>query len=271
MWPQHVRQRIHDTYAYFGGSVMITAASAAAVFRSPTLMNLFARTGWVSMIATIALMMGSGMVAQSIPYQEGLGGKQLAWATHCAIMVNLGFAFWTDLPPASPTIHIHLLILHSAHSLGCCFGSDFICWGTNHCPCRNVSESCQQISSKQTIIRNAFEQLQLHGWRYRWLINRCGLRTEWQIPVYGRTIGYWIRCGVCIVDWINVFTANNGIGSWSIFDEPVRWLTVVQRFLIVWHSAHCTQSRNTPAVCRTKIRSSQLVSDPAKHFPLTVI
>lgn len=87
MWPQHVRQRIHDTYAYFGGSVMITAASAAAVFRSPALMNMFARSGWVAMIATMALMMGSGMVAQSIPYEPGFGGKQLAWATHCAIMV----------------------------------------------------------------------------------------------------------------------------------------------------------------------------------------
>lgn len=87
VWPEFVRQRIHETYAYFGGSVMITAASAAAIFRSPTLMNLFARTGWMSMLATMALMMGSGMIAQSIPYQEGIGGKQLAWATHCAIMV----------------------------------------------------------------------------------------------------------------------------------------------------------------------------------------
>lgn len=89
VWPEFVRQRIHETYAYFGGSVMITAASAAAIFRSPTLMNLFARTGWMSMLATMALMMGSGMIAQSIPYQEGIGGKQLAWATHCAIMVIL--------------------------------------------------------------------------------------------------------------------------------------------------------------------------------------
>lgn len=82
-----MRERIHDTYAYFGTSIAITAASAAAVFRTPALMNLFARTGWVSMLATIALMMGSGMIAQSIPYETGFGAKQLAWATHCAIMV----------------------------------------------------------------------------------------------------------------------------------------------------------------------------------------
>lgn len=40
------------------------------------------------MLATIALMMGSGMVARSIPYEKGFGTKQLAWITHCAIMVN---------------------------------------------------------------------------------------------------------------------------------------------------------------------------------------
>jgi FtsH-binding integral membrane protein len=31
-------------------------------------------------------MIGSGMVAQSIPYTPGFGAKQLAWATHAAIV-----------------------------------------------------------------------------------------------------------------------------------------------------------------------------------------
>lgn len=31
-------------------------------------------------------MMGSGMIAQSIPYTPGLGSKQLAWAVHSAIV-----------------------------------------------------------------------------------------------------------------------------------------------------------------------------------------
>lgn len=93
MWPDYVRERIHSTYAYFGGSVAITAASAAAIFRSPTLLNLASRTGWIPLIVTIALMMGTGMVARSIPYEEGIGAKQLAWATHCAVMVNIGLKF----------------------------------------------------------------------------------------------------------------------------------------------------------------------------------
>lgn len=83
-----MRERVHSTYAYFGGSVAITAASAAAIFRTPALLNLVSRTGWVSLIATIALMMGTGMVARSIPYEEGINAKQLAWATHCAVMVS---------------------------------------------------------------------------------------------------------------------------------------------------------------------------------------
>lgn len=87
VWPQYVRDRVHDTYLYFGSSVAITAASAAAVFRTPALLNLFARTGWVAMIATCAAMIGSGMIARSIPYEPGFGAKQLAWASHCAIMV----------------------------------------------------------------------------------------------------------------------------------------------------------------------------------------
>lgn len=86
LWPEYVKERIHSTYAYFGGSVVITAASAAAIFRSPTLLNLASRGGWIPLIASMALMIGSGMVARSIPYEPGLGMKQLAWAAHCAII-----------------------------------------------------------------------------------------------------------------------------------------------------------------------------------------
>ncbi|EAL39226.3 AGAP009883-PA [Anopheles gambiae str. PEST] len=86
LWPEFVKQRIQDTYLYFGGSLAISAASAVAVFRSPRLLSLVSRNGWMSVLATFALMIGSGMVAQSIPYSPGLGAKQLAWATHSAIL-----------------------------------------------------------------------------------------------------------------------------------------------------------------------------------------
>lgn len=43
---------------YFGASIGISAASAVAVFRTPVLLNLVARSGWVSIIATFALVSG---------------------------------------------------------------------------------------------------------------------------------------------------------------------------------------------------------------------
>ena len=44
LWPQYVRDRIRSTYTYFGASLAMTAASAAAVARSPALMNLVSRS-----------------------------------------------------------------------------------------------------------------------------------------------------------------------------------------------------------------------------------
>jgi len=86
LWPEHVRQRIRDTYGYFGASIGITAVTAAGVFRTPALLNIVARGGLISMGVSIAAMIGSGMVARSIPYQEGFGKKQLAWMAHCAVL-----------------------------------------------------------------------------------------------------------------------------------------------------------------------------------------
>lgn len=85
-WPEFVRERIRDTYLYFGSSLAISAASAVAVFRNPTLLNLVSRNGWMSILGTFAVMIGSGMLAQSIPYSPGFGSKQLAWAAHSAIV-----------------------------------------------------------------------------------------------------------------------------------------------------------------------------------------
>lgn len=86
LWPQEVRQRIRDTYMYFGGSVAITAASALAVSRSPRLMSIMMKNSWMAILGTFAVMIGAGAVCQSIPYQEGFGAKQLAWMTHSGIL-----------------------------------------------------------------------------------------------------------------------------------------------------------------------------------------
>merc|ERR1719348_2905410 len=85
-WPEYVKDRVRDTYMYFGGSLAATAGTAVAAFRSPTLINLVSRGGLMAMDVSIAAMIGSSMVARSIPYQPGFGSKQLAWLAHCAVI-----------------------------------------------------------------------------------------------------------------------------------------------------------------------------------------
>merc|ERR1719431_2176708 len=86
MWPQYVKDRVKDTYMYFGASLGATAASATAIFRSPAAMNLVNRGGLIAMGVSIAAMIGSSMVARSIPYTPGVGAKQAAWLAHCAVV-----------------------------------------------------------------------------------------------------------------------------------------------------------------------------------------
>jgi hypothetical protein len=47
LWPDYVRKRIKDTYFYFGGSLGVTAVTAAAAFRSPGLMRFMGRNSFL--------------------------------------------------------------------------------------------------------------------------------------------------------------------------------------------------------------------------------
>lgn len=86
VWPQYVRDRVKATYMYFGGSVCITAASALAAFRSPTIMRFVTRGGIMGLVMSMGAMIGTGILCQSIPYSSGFGVKQLAWVLHTATM-----------------------------------------------------------------------------------------------------------------------------------------------------------------------------------------
>lgn len=86
LWPQYVKDRIRSTYGYIAGSLVITAGSAVTVFRTPALLQLVSRNGWMSILVTLGLMIGSGMVVRSMDYKPGLGAKQLAWIVHTGIM-----------------------------------------------------------------------------------------------------------------------------------------------------------------------------------------
>ncbi|XP_055347224.1 growth hormone-inducible transmembrane protein-like [Paramacrobiotus metropolitanus] len=83
MWPEYVRTRVHETYAYLGGSLGVTAISTYLVSRSPQLMSMMTRTGWMSILLTFGAMIGTGMLARSIAY-ENTGPKHLAWLLHAA-------------------------------------------------------------------------------------------------------------------------------------------------------------------------------------------
>ena len=56
------------------------------IFRSPAAMNIVMRQGWVALGVSIAAMIGSSMVARSIPYQTAPSAKQAAWLLHCAVI-----------------------------------------------------------------------------------------------------------------------------------------------------------------------------------------
>lgn len=90
MWPQHVKERIKATYLYFGSSIAVTAVSAAAAFRSPVIMNLVTRNGFMVSVllctcnrllnflpilqgiaASLVAIIGTGMLAQGIEYKPG--------------------------------------------------------------------------------------------------------------------------------------------------------------------------------------------------------
>ncbi|XP_017013143.2 growth hormone-inducible transmembrane protein [Drosophila takahashii] len=86
VWPQYVRDRIHATYAYFGASCGVTAASSVAIFQSDAMMSLMMRSGWIASLVTLGLVMLSGAVAQGMDYQPGFGAKQVAWLAHCAVL-----------------------------------------------------------------------------------------------------------------------------------------------------------------------------------------
>jgi len=86
LWSKTVRERVKSTYMYFGGSLIVTAASAYQIVKSPRIMKVVGGGGMMSLFVTIGAMVGSGMLVRALPYQEGLGVKQAAWILHSAVI-----------------------------------------------------------------------------------------------------------------------------------------------------------------------------------------
>ncbi|XP_062603068.1 growth hormone-inducible transmembrane protein-like [Saccostrea cucullata] len=85
-WSEEIKQRIRSTYFYFGASVGLTALSAVTIARTPALMNIAMKNSWVAIFGSIAAMIGTSIMTQSIPYKEGFGAKHLAWMLHSAVI-----------------------------------------------------------------------------------------------------------------------------------------------------------------------------------------
>uniref|UniRef100_A0A7E4VL27 Growth hormone-inducible transmembrane protein n=1 Tax=Panagrellus redivivus TaxID=6233 RepID=A0A7E4VL27_PANRE len=85
LWPDYVRQRLHHTYAYLAGSLALTAGAGYAAAQTPAILRLTANGGLVAMIATFAVIIGTGMLVRSIDYNNTTL-KHGAWALHCAAM-----------------------------------------------------------------------------------------------------------------------------------------------------------------------------------------
>lgn len=86
LWPQFVRDRIHSTYAHLGVGFGISAGAAYATFKSPAAMRLLSSGSMLLTFGSLAALVASSMVVQSIPYEPGFGTKQLAWVSHCSLL-----------------------------------------------------------------------------------------------------------------------------------------------------------------------------------------
>lgn len=86
LWPQYVKDRIQSTYAHLGIGFGISGAAAYATFRSPTMIRFFSGGSVMMAIGSMAALVGSSLVVQSIPYEPGFGTKQIAWIGHCSLL-----------------------------------------------------------------------------------------------------------------------------------------------------------------------------------------
>lgn len=84
-----MRDRIHSTFNHVSVAIILTAGSVAAVFLTPSVFSMVARNRFIFAVGSLVAVVGSAIITRSIPYKEGFGIKQIAWALHYGLMVNI--------------------------------------------------------------------------------------------------------------------------------------------------------------------------------------
>ncbi|VDL79626.1 unnamed protein product [Nippostrongylus brasiliensis] len=84
LWPSYVRERLSSTYSYLAGGLAVTAASGVAASRSAAIMRLTQAGGVLGLFASLAVIIGTGMLCRSIDYDSTVA-KHLAWMLHCGL------------------------------------------------------------------------------------------------------------------------------------------------------------------------------------------
>lgn len=86
LWPEYVKDRIQATYSHLGGGMIISGAAAYATMNSPAAMRFFSHGSILFAFGSLAALIASSTIVHNIPYEPGLGIKQLAWAGHCSLL-----------------------------------------------------------------------------------------------------------------------------------------------------------------------------------------
>merc|ERR1712180_159566 len=92
IWPDYVKQRIRDTYMYFGASLGVTAGTAVAIFRSPAMMNIVMRQGWIAMGVSIVFMASIG--SAFLPPTTALGAGLYSISLYGGLVLFSGFMLY---------------------------------------------------------------------------------------------------------------------------------------------------------------------------------
>lgn len=205
---------------YFGASIGIAAGSAVAVFRSPVMMNLVARSGWLAMIGTMAIVSSILIDANQKLTKQILDDR-----------------IWNGR--SFDSIHSWLWSKTS------CLDGTFCNSRRGHrtsCFCRwSDSSPCSLV----------------HRWR-RWrTLYNCSLRSVWEVPNDGWTScnGTWRRLRL-VARW-NVPPTHDSHRSWPVFHRIVRWPPAFLRVSAVWHPEDHQERWEHTAFRRIRLWSSQ--------------